>query len=164
MNNIDDESAGTFRRVDSVGIQGCDLVLCPSELIEEELQKSISEYYESLEQGRYPFESAIWFHYKFETIHPFSDGNGRVGREILNFMLVKEKYPKLLFLGKDREFYLDALRLGNENHYGEMIHAFATLFIKQMDKLVNDYMKKIVIPPKKEGQLRLNHFDISGDD
>jgi Fic family protein len=108
MNNIDDESAGAFRRTDLIGIEGCEIRLCPSIEIESELKNIIYHYYTRLDEGYHPFEEAILFHHDFEMIHPFSDGNGRVGREVLNFMLMREGYPKLL-LGYPREDYIQAL-------------------------------------------------------
>ncbi len=89
MNNIDNESSGVFRRIDSIMVAGCDLPVTPAILIKSELQKLITEYYNRLDKGVHPFEAAVLFHYGFEMVHPFTDGNGRVGREIFNYMLKK---------------------------------------------------------------------------
>jgi Fic family protein len=89
MSNIDFELAGAFRRTDDVWIQGCELGVTPAELVESELRQAINRYYEKLEKKLHPFEAAALFHYDFELIHPFTDGNGRVGREIFNYMLKK---------------------------------------------------------------------------
>jgi Fic family protein len=48
-------------------------------------------------------------HAWFERIHPFADGNGRVGRLLMNFMLVQRGYPPAVFSSTEREKYLDAL-------------------------------------------------------
>jgi len=48
-------------------------------------------------------------HLKFVTIHPFSDGNGRVGRLILNFVLKKYNYPMLNIPYVNRTSYYNAL-------------------------------------------------------
>lgn len=50
-------------------------------------------------------------HDMFEQIHPFPDGNGRVGRILLNFILVGNGYPNIAIKGfeKDKEIYIDAL-------------------------------------------------------
>lgn len=45
-------------------------------------------------------------HSRFEQIHPFSDGNGRVGRLLLNAMLLKQNLPPALILQEKRRFYM----------------------------------------------------------
>jgi Fic family protein len=160
VNNIDYHSAGHFRRLDTLAISGCDIAVTPSELIESDLTDIINNYYLALKNGNHPFEEAALFHYKFEMIHPFTDGNGRVGREIFNYMLRRSGYPKLLFLGSERSNYIKMLKLGNEEKYKEMITKFALLIIEQRLKVLKANLEKIVIPPKKRGQLRIEDFTI----
>jgi Fic family protein len=158
MNNIDIEGAGAFRRTDDVGIQGCDLQVTPAVLIESELNRIIKRYYAKLGDNWYPFEIAVMFHYYFEMIHPFADGNGRVGREILNYMLKRTGYPRLLFLGSDRNSYINSLQLGNENLYSEMIQISFDLIYKQRYEILTENLKKVVIPPQKSAQRLLSDF------
>lgn len=158
MNNIDFQSAGSFRRIDDLGILGCEIRVTPSILIREELSKIIDEYYSNLDAGKYPFEEAALFHYKFEIIHPFTNGNGRVGREVFNYMLAKSGYPRLLFLGDDRNRYIDSLRKGNDENYSDMVRMFGGLIISQRSEILKNNLKEVVIPPKKLGQLRLTDF------
>jgi len=150
MDNIDMESAGIFRRTDFIKIGGCDLSVTPAILIKQELQDLITEYYKQLDKGVHPFEAAVMFHYNFEIIHPFSDGNGRVGREIFNYMLKKCGYPRLLFLGADRETYIRSLKLGNEEKYAEMIKVFVDLIMKQQFYPIVESLKDVVKPIRKE--------------
>jgi len=157
MNNIDFDSAGVFRRID-VTIAGCELPVTPPPLIKEELSKLIGDYYWETDRGLHPFEAAVLFHYGFEMVHPFMDGNGRVGREIFNYMLKKCGYPRLLFLGKDREIYIRSLKLGNREKYAEMIEIFADLITKQRYSLLMEKLEEIVSPPKDDHQLRLDAF------
>jgi len=158
MKNIDDDAAGTFRRTDDVVITGCELLPCPSELIEDEIKDKIDYYYQRVKAGYHPFEEAIMFHYFFEITHPFSDGNGRVGREILNFMLAKNKFPKLLFPGKTRPQYIGALKQGNEEDYRGMVTGFTDLIIGQYEKALKDNLKKVVTTPEKTGQRRITQW------
>ncbi|MFH0837513.1 MAG: Fic family protein, partial [Candidatus Aenigmatarchaeota archaeon] len=48
-------------------------------------------------------------HIKFEKIHPFRDGNGRVGRLIMNFVLLKNRYPLLDIKADKRITYYKSL-------------------------------------------------------
>lgn len=146
MNNIDAESAGTFRRIDDIGIAGCDLRLAPSELITEELQTAINEYYDRLGSGVHPFEAAVLFHYQFEIVHPFTDGNGRVGREVFNYLLMRERFPRLLFLGKDRGEYLAALKSGNNDDHADMVSTFSDLIMGQRMRVLIDNLQKVAVP------------------
>ncbi|HLC79044.1 MAG TPA: Fic family protein [archaeon] len=57
----------------------------------------------------HPFVLAVVFHHKFEKIHPFMDGNGRTGRVLANFILMKNNYPPLIIRKKIRADYLDSL-------------------------------------------------------
>jgi Fic family protein len=157
MSNIEIQSAGVFRRID-VGISGCDLQVTPAALIEEELTQALNEYYTRIAEGSHPFEEAVIFHYKFEMIHPFTDGNGRVGREIFNYMLTRIGYPKLLFLGADRTTYIKSLKMGNDEEYAQMIEVFAELIITQRLSILKENLKKVVVPPKKIGQLRITDY------
>ena len=57
----------------------------------------------------YPLALATFFHHKFEKIHPFSDGNGRTGRMIMNYILIKMNYPPLVISRRFREEYIQAM-------------------------------------------------------
>lgn len=124
MDNIDFESAGRFRRIDSIGIIGVELAVSPALLIEGDLENIIDRYYVNMENGGHPFEEAVLFHYRFELIHPFTDGNGRVGREVLNYMLTETGFPRLIVSKSMREVYINALQQGNKEQYRQMVLAF----------------------------------------
>lgn len=158
MDNIDRESAGLFRRRDDLGIAGCDLQVTPSAEISHELDDAIAEYYQALRSGKHPFEQAIRFHYKFEMIHPFTDGNGRVGREILNYMLTRARYPRLLFLGKDRSRYLDALKCGNNDDFSGLVDTFAELIVDQRLKILQERLEQTAGGVKRYGQTLLTDY------
>jgi fido (protein-threonine AMPylation protein) len=78
----------------------------------------------SSRRTEHPVVHAAHHHAWFERIHPFVDGNGRVGRLILNFMLLQEGYPPAVILAEHRARYLQALRTadrGNPNPLAELI-------------------------------------------
>jgi Fic family protein len=57
----------------------------------------------------HPILKSAAFHVMFENIHPFSDGNGRCGRTILNYMLKKEGYLPVSIKADNRKGYIDGL-------------------------------------------------------
>ena len=158
LTNIDSDSAGFFRRADDVGIRGSDLRVSPALLIEQELQEAIDRFYDELERGFHPFESAVLFHHRFEAIHPFNDGNGRVGREVFNFMLARTKYPRLLFLGAERSTYIDALRAGDDEDQASMVQAFAEIIVAQRLEVLRARLAQLAGARKPSGQKRITDF------
>lgn len=58
----------------------------------------------------HPIQLAAEFHYRFVFIHPFDDGNGRVARLIMNYILLRFDYPLVIIKSKDKEAYLTALQ------------------------------------------------------
>ena len=63
-------------------------------------------------------EDIIEFHYKFEKIHPFGDGNGRVGRMIMFKECLKNDIMPFIILDSDKPFYLRGLKnYGNDKMF-----------------------------------------------
>ena len=58
--------------------------------------------------------TAAYFHAKFENIHPFLDGNGRVGRLLMNYILLIHNHPPITIYEVDRKNYYNALEKFDE--------------------------------------------------
>lgn len=56
-----------------------------------------------------PIELASLFHFRYIRIHPFEDGNGRIARLLVNFILARHHYPMVVVKSADKNAYLDAL-------------------------------------------------------
>jgi Fic family protein len=80
----------------------------------------ISWYQENL-NTLHPVQLAAEFHYKFVCIHPFDDGNGRVARLIMNYILVKNDYPPVIIKADDKESYLTALQKADTGNVPALI-------------------------------------------
>ena len=57
----------------------------------------------------HPVEVAAGLHYKFVRIHPFDDGNGRISRLLMNYILLKNGFPPVIIRSDDKNNYLNAL-------------------------------------------------------
>jgi len=73
------------------------------------------KWYQENKNKLHPLVLAIIFHHKFEKIHPFMDGNGRAGRMIMNYILIKNDYPPIIIHKKTRAEYLESLRKADKS-------------------------------------------------
>ena len=64
----------------------------------------------ALQEGHHPMVVAAKWHGYYEYLHPFRDGNGRTGRLLANFILLRVAHPLLIIELKDRSEYISALR------------------------------------------------------
>lgn len=75
-----------------------------------EKMTNLLKWYSKNKNKLHPLIVASYFHTEFEKIHPFVDGNGRVGRLLINFILHKNKYP-MINIPNSRKFrYYKALQ------------------------------------------------------
>ena len=72
------------------------------------------------------FSQAAEMHFGFESIHPFSDGNGRVGRLLLNIHFLNHNWPLIHILPHDRNSYLDALETAHFNGVAKLTEFLET--------------------------------------
>ena len=107
--------AGQWRRT-NVMIRGASFTPPRPEKVVPKMEAMINEYDQRDLAGENVFTLGAWLHYNFECTHPFSDGNGRVGRLLLNLHFLKHNWPPVNVLPTDRERYLDALHEGYEGN------------------------------------------------
>ena len=75
------------------------------------LMTDLVDWYNQAEQeGKLsPVELAALFHYRYIRIHPFEDGNGRIARLLVNFILARHGYPMIVVRSRNKSEYLEAL-------------------------------------------------------
>jgi len=100
--------AGQWRRV-NVRITGSRHVPPRMEKVVPLMSRWEEAYARRDLKGEGVFPLAAWMHHEFESIHPFSDGNGRVGRLLLNLHFLKHSWPPVHVLPPDRDRYLRCL-------------------------------------------------------
>ena len=70
----------------------------------------MSSTQKALDEGQHPMIVAAKWHGYYEYLHPFRDGNGRTGRLLSNFILLRAGHPLLIIRLEDRAAYISALR------------------------------------------------------
>lgn len=93
----------------------------PPENVEGEMNKLIEWFHKN--ERIHPLQRASVFHGKFEKIHPFDDGNGRVGRLLINIMLLNNNYPPLIIRKSQRLSYFSCLE-AFDNGYEDKLNRF----------------------------------------
>ena len=75
------------------------------------LMTDLVDWYNAAEkEGKYsPVELAALFHYRYIRIHPFEDGNGRIARLMVNYILSRHGYPMIVVRSRNKSDYLEAL-------------------------------------------------------
>ncbi|MDP8185419.1 Fic family protein [Phocoenobacter skyensis] len=124
----DSQNKGKYRQI-QVRIMGSHHEPTEPHFIKEQITNLIQHYRQELKL-KHPLEAISEFHLAFESIHPFIDGNGRTGRLLLNFELLKNGYLPIDIKFTDRAKYYACF-----DDYHETKHA------KMFTQLVAEYQK-----------------------
>ena len=126
------EDRGIYRRV-AVKIIGAKHFTENPLLIADKMEELIKEF--NADKNTNIIRKLALFHIKFEAIHPFIDGNGRTGRLLVNFELMKKGYPPIDIKYADRKAYYDAFDAYHEKHdLSQMENLFAEYVLERIEK------------------------------
>ena len=109
------------------------------EKVKEEMGKLINWYNEN--ETIHPLQRAVIFHGKFEKIHPFEDGNGRVGRLLINIMLLNNRYPPLIIRKSQRLSYFSCLEAFDKGYEDKLNRFLVEKYKKTYEKFFKVYVK-----------------------
>jgi Fic family protein len=136
FNEADPEIAGKIRKhTVSIARSKVELAL-PAEI--DSLLHEFFSWYRKKKDKVNPVILAAMAHLKFVTIHPFSDGNGRISRLIMNFILNKHGYPMINIEYVNRKAYYNALEKSQLEKKG---FVFVMHIIKKYFKSYSRFLK-----------------------
>jgi Fic family protein len=134
ISNIRDEIAGRFREGNEF-VRVANHIAPPPKEIVERLEKMLSEYNATSHENI--IKRIARLHLAFEHTHPFVDGNGRIGRVINNYLLIREGFVPINIKFIDRKKYYEAFKEFDER-------GITTIMEEIVGKaLTNSYHKRL---------------------
>ncbi|MBU0957963.1 MAG: Fic family protein [Nanoarchaeota archaeon] len=130
-----------YKKVPNV-IIGRKLKTTPPEKVHKEMNNLIN-WYNKNKEIIHPIKLVSIFHGRFEHIHPFEDGNGRVGRLLINLILMKNKYPPLIIRKSQRIKYINSLEHFDSNREDYLLRFLLERFKDTYKKFFEIYIKYV---------------------
>lgn len=135
LNGIDDKWAGIYRQSE-VFVRGSNSTFPLPEVVPS-LMKDFFGWLTTI-QNENPVKIASDAHYKFVSIHPFVDGNGRCARLLMNFILAIYRYPMAVIKNEERSKYLASLEKAQTKHD---LNDFCQIIYQAVDNSLNSYIR-----------------------
>lgn len=145
LTHIDDKIAGRFRSGKEWVRVGNHLGANPR-FVNNLVQALIDNF--NQDKDRYFLDSIASFHAEFETIHPFVDGNGRIGRVIINLQLMNAGLPPVIIQnkGKNTTYYPLFTQYQTTMKFGGFTELLALLLQETLHKRISFLTAKKIIP------------------
>lgn len=144
LTNINDNIAGRFRTKGEYVRVGSHIA-APPENIEALIVQLLVNYSSDMEG--YFIDKMAKFHLIFETIHPFNDGNGRIGRVLINYQLMRMGLPGVIIRNKEKKEYNKAFGDHQAGRGSRIIeHMIALACIESLHKRLAYLKGQTIIP------------------
>lgn len=112
----------------------------PATQVSAEMENLINWYNDS-KLKMHPIELAALFHHRFVAIHPFPDGNGRVSRLCMNYILMKNGYPPAIIRKENRWDYYTALEEADNNKTEAFVQLVAAEVKQSLELMITEIEK-----------------------
>lgn len=145
LTHIDDSIAGRFRKAKEWVRIGNHLGANPA-FVNDLMQELVSKY--NKDKAAYFLDKIAHFHAEFETIHPFADGNGRLGRVLINLQLMNLGLPPIIIQNKSKrtEYYPLFTNYPVTMKFDGFTRLFAFLLMEALHKRITLFTAKKIIP------------------
>lgn len=145
LTNIDEPIAGRFRTRKEWVRVGNHLGANP-QFVPALIQELVDHY--NQQKSSYFLDAVAHFHAEFETIHPFVDGNGRMGRVLINLQLMHLGLPPIIIQNKSKhsEYYPLFTQYQSTMKFGGFTELFAVLLQESLHKRITILTAKNIIP------------------
>ncbi len=124
ISGINDKIAGRFREKGEYVRVGTHIAAAP-EHVEGMTEEIVNDYSSNLDS--FFADKIAKFHLDFEVIHPFNDGNGRIGRVIINYQLQQLGFPVIIVRDKEKQRYYDAFNIYSKSRNTKPMEKVVTL-------------------------------------
>jgi Fic family protein len=146
MDGFKEKRPGEYRK-QPIFIQASKVKTVKAEEVEDEMGKLL-EWNKEGQKKKHAIELCSEFHARFEQIHPFLDGNGRIGREILNWALQKEGFPRAIINLQNRGSYvilLERVQLSKQYYkFTKFVVACLEKRAKEIEEIIKENKKLII--------------------
>lgn len=144
---LEPENAGKYKKVNNIvgnNVRGLLSKTTEWQEVPNAMEK-LGQWFKDMKKKRiYPALLALEFHWRFEAIHPFEDGNGRVGRILLNAMLLESGFMPVIYFSQNHRAYCDAIAKARDGKKMPLGKHFVES-VKKTYTAVEEYKKEGII-------------------
>jgi len=135
---INDDEVGKFRRM-HVRISGSSHIPADPLDISPRI-RALCDWVSGAARELHGIERAALAHHRFEAIHPFADGNGRMGRLLMNLLLMRDGYPPAIIKQVDRKHYYRMLIEADAGRTDGLVNFIGSA----VDASLSDYLRAVI--------------------